>query len=108
MSKAVVPKDFAQATGRSDRKEVVPIVAKRAVRRRYPQNAGGSIERLRQTIRTSMLLTLLEDVADGTKQADPHQVTAAVALLRKVLPDLQATMISMDPARPLTIITRCE
>jgi len=65
-------------------------------------------ERVRASIKTGMLVTLLEDFASGKKECEPHQITAAVALLRKVLPDLQATMISGDPQLPLTIITRCE
>ena len=54
-----------------------------------------------------MLVARLQRIANG-EQDEPYQVTAAIALLRKVLPDLQATMISGDPQLPLTIITRAE
>jgi len=75
--------------------------------RRLPGD-GGMPERVRLSIKTGMLVSMLEDIATGKKPAESHQVTAAVALLRKVLPDLQATMISGDPNLPLTIITRAE
>jgi hypothetical protein len=65
-----------------------------------------SAERARMHIKALSLVRLLHKVADGKKQVEPHQVTAAVALLRKVMPDLQATLIGGDPARPITIITR--
>lgn len=64
-------------------------------------------ERARQLIKTSMLVARLQRIANG-EPAEPYQVTAAIALLRKVLPDLQATMISGDPQLPLTIIMRDE
>jgi hypothetical protein len=59
-------------------------------------------------IKALALVRLLHNVADGKKQVEPHQVTAAVALLRKVMPDLQATLIGGDPALPITIVTRME
>jgi hypothetical protein len=65
-------------------------------------------ERVRAQIKTAQLVKMLTDTANGVKQVEPHQVTAAVALLRKVLPDLQATLLSGDPQLPLTIITRAE
>jgi hypothetical protein len=65
-------------------------------------------ERARAAIKTGALIKMLTDTANGVKQVEPHQVTAAVALLRKVLPDLQATLLSGDPQLPLTIITRAE
>lgn len=59
-------------------------------------------------IQTGMLCSLLQRIASGEKEAEPHQVTAALGLLRKVLPDLQATLLSGDPNMPITIITRAE
>jgi hypothetical protein len=67
-----------------------------------------SPERARMMIQTGMLISELEAIGTGKKEAESHQVTALVALLRKTLPDLQATMISGDPNLPLTIITRAE
>jgi len=78
-------------------------------RRRVQASRGAqatSAERARMHIKALSLVRLLHKVADGKKQVEPHQVTAAVALLRKVMPDLQATLIGGDPARPITIITR--
>lgn len=40
--------------------------------------------------------------------AEPSQVTAALGLLKKYKPDLQAITISGDDERPLRIITRAE
>ncbi len=80
-------------------------------RRKYRGNIGrehGTSERVRQSIRAGMLVKTLQDIADGKKDAQAHQVTAALGLLRKVLPDLQATLISGDPQLPLTIITRLD
>jgi len=59
-------------------------------------------------IKTGVLIGLLHRIASGEKQVEPHQVTAAIALLRKVLPDLQATAVSGEVQLPVTIITRLE
>jgi hypothetical protein len=82
-------------------------------RRRLPRlqtriGTAQSAERARMHIKALALVRLLHNVADGKKQVEPHQVTAAVALLRKVMPDLQATLIGGDPALPITIVTRME
>jgi hypothetical protein len=79
---------------------------RRRTRSRAPTAA--SAERARQHIEALRLVRLLHRVADGKKVVEPHQVTAAVALLRKVMPDLQATLIGGDPALPITIVTRME
>ena len=86
---------------------VQPLPAGRG--RRPVQSRGSatqSAERARQHIKALTLVRLLHRVADGSKAVEPHQVTAAVALLRKVMPDLQATLIGGDPALPITIVTR--
>lgn len=50
---------------------------------------------VRERIRTGMLIDVLEKISDGTiKKFNPARVTAATALLRKVLPDLAATDIT--------------
>jgi len=77
--------------------------------KRRGRPAGHSVpERVRTQIKTALLVTRLHKIACGEVEAEPHQVTAALGLLRKVLPDLQATLISGDPQLPLTIITRAE
>lgn len=82
------------------------VTAKR--KRVTARSAAGVSERARQAIQTGQLVGLLHRIANGEKKVEPHQVTAAIALLRKVLPDLQATMVSGDPQLPITIITRLE
>jgi hypothetical protein len=77
--------------------------------KRRGRPAGHSVpERVRTQIKTALLVTRLHKIACGEVKAEPHQVTAAVALLRKVLPDLQATLITGDQNVALTIITRAE
>lgn len=49
---------------------------------------------VRDKIQASALITRLERIAQGKVTAEPHQVTAALGLLKKVLPDLTATDLS--------------
>lgn len=56
----------------------------------------------RDRIRIGMLVSRLESLAEGSIEMPPHAVTAALGLLKKVMPDLQATTISGDPENPLT------
>ena len=65
-------------------------------------------ERARESIKTGMLVALLVEFASGKRDCQPHQVTAALGLLRKALPDLQAVTLAGDANAPLTIITRLE
>lgn len=66
-------------------------------------------ERLRDQIRVTQLLKRLEGFALGENDArskkpiemSPQQVTAAVKLVGKRLPDLTATQLSSDPENPL-------
>lgn len=51
-------------------------------------------DRARERIRTSMLINRLEKIAEGKVEAEPHQVTAALGLLKKTLPDLSAQDIT--------------
>ncbi len=85
----------------------LPIVKGRRTARHLLTH-GTSAERVRATIKAAMLVQMLQDTANGTKKVEPHQVTAALGLLRKVLPDLQATLLSIDPQSQLTIIMRDE
>jgi hypothetical protein len=85
-----------------------PLPVVRGARRRGGVVGHAVPERVRAQIKTAQLVKMLTDTANGVKQVEPHQVTAAIALLRKVLPDLQATLLSGDPQLPLTIITRME
>lgn len=63
-------------------------------------------ERTRDKIRTSQLINRLNSLVSGDidpASMPPHAVTAALGLLKKVLPDLQATTISGDPNNPLHV-----
>lgn len=57
----------------------------------------------RERIKTGMLVKRLEDLSEGKIEMPPHAVTAALGLLRKVLPDLAATTISGDKKNPLVV-----
>lgn len=48
-------------------------------------------ERTRAKIKTSQIINRLEKFVDGKVEMSAAQVTAALGLLRKTLPDLQAT-----------------
>jgi hypothetical protein len=63
-------------------------------------------ERTREKIRTSQLINRLNSLVSGEidpASMPPHAVTAALGLLKKVLPDLQATTISGDQDNPLRV-----
>jgi hypothetical protein len=48
----------------------------------------------REKIQTSMLINRLQDFVKGEVEMTPHQVTAALGLLKKSLPDLSAVAIA--------------
>jgi hypothetical protein len=47
-------------------------------------------EEVRQKIRTSQLVNRLNAFVNGEVELSPHQVTAALGLIRKTMPDLSA------------------
>ena len=47
-----------------------------------------SIERMRQRIQTDTIIQRLTNLLNGEAEMPPHAVTAALGLLRKVLPDM--------------------
>ena len=51
-------------------------------------------DRHRDKIANSNILNNLIEHAEGTKKLEPSQVTAAIALLKKVLPDLQSVALT--------------
>lgn len=55
----------------------------------------------RQKIQASMIINRLSEHAIGSAEMSATQVRAAEILLKKVLPDLQATQHSGDPANPV-------
>ena len=60
-------------------------------------------EKVRERIKSSMLVNALSDHVLGNNDMKPTQITAALGLLRKVLPDLSATELSGEVARPTVI-----
>lgn len=48
-------------------------------------------DQTRDAIKTSMLINRLSDHVDGKVELAPTQVTAALGLLRKTIPDLKST-----------------
>ena len=61
----------------------------------------GLSENTRQRIKTSMLVLRLENHVQGKAKMASTQVTAALGLLKKTLPDLQVTQLAGDPDQPL-------
>jgi hypothetical protein len=57
----------------------------------------------RDKIKTGNLINRLQKVGLGEVEGSQVSVNAAIALLRKVLPDLQATQHSGDTANPVTL-----
>ena len=58
-------------------------------------------EEHRTKIQNSRILRVLIDHIEGREEVSQARVTAALGLLKKVLPDLQAVTIGGDPANPL-------
>jgi hypothetical protein len=59
----------------------------------FPQRARANAshsELVRERIRTAMLLNRLQNFVMGRIDMQPHQVTAALGVLKKTVPDLQA------------------
>jgi hypothetical protein len=82
----------------SNRKEAASSTQKRG-RGRTP--GFRMSEEHRTKIQNSRILRVLIDHVEGREEISPARVTAALGLLKKVLPDLQAMTIGGDPASPL-------
>lgn len=50
-------------------------------------------EKTRERIKTSMLINRLTSFVEGGVELNPAQVTAALGLMKKTLPDLQAVTL---------------
>jgi hypothetical protein len=61
-------------------------------------------ERTRAKIRTSQIVNRLIAFANGEVEMLPHQVTAALGLLRKVLPDLASQELTIDHVQPFAVL----
>lgn len=65
----------------------------------------------RTKIANSKILSELVKFAEGKTKPDeypPHRVTAALGLLKKVMPDLTENMIKGDEDNPVKTVTRIE
>ena len=69
------------------------------------QRGAWTPQKVRDRIRTSLLVKRLENHALNKNEMTKSQVQAATALLKKTLPDLQSidTTIRGDAAHPLVI-----
>ena len=65
-------------------------------------------EEHRTKIAKSKILQYLLEHVEGNREMSSTQVTVGVALLKKVLPDLQSTEIVGDPDNPVETVTRIE
>lgn len=96
--------EFARVTGKEWR-----MAGKKGMRWARGLASPTRNEEVRKLINESEIIKALRDHVLGSKKmTDPSQVTAAVALLRKVLPDLATTELVGDPDRPLAIAARDE
>lgn len=62
----------------------------------------------RAKIQNSNILNALIEHAEGRREMAATQVTAALGLLKKALPDLSATQISGDDENPVNLLHRIE
>lgn len=62
----------------------------------------------RVKIQNSKVLNCLIEHVEGKREMTGTQVSAGIALLKKVLPDLQSMTISGDADNPLNVVTRIE
>lgn len=60
-------------------------------------------ELTRQRIKTSMLLNRLQGLVNGEVEMPPHAVTAALGLLKKVVPDLQSVQVTGADGGPVQL-----
>lgn len=61
-------------------------------------------ELTRDKIKTSQLINRLMALANGTVEMPPHAVTAALGLLRKVLPDISAIEQTVNHVQPFAVL----
>ena len=55
----------------------------------------------RDKIKNSNILNALIEHAEGNREMSSTQVTAALGLLKKALPDLQSVEVGSDPDKPM-------
>lgn len=69
-----------------------------AARKRTAIKPGGMPEAWREKIQATVLIKHLMDHVEARKEMNKSQVTAAIALLKKVAPDLQSVAHGQDPS----------
>lgn len=57
----------------------------------------------RDKIKNSNILNALIEHVEGEREMSSTQVTAALGLLKKALPDLQSVEIGSDPEKPMKL-----
>ena len=61
-------------------------------------------DRIRQKIADAQVANTLIAHVKGSAKLEASQVTAAIALLRKVVPDLQSAEMTIDHAQPFAVL----
>lgn len=62
----------------------------------------------RTKIANSQIVRVLLEHIEGKREMSATQVTAGVALLKKVMPDLQSTELTGDADNPVEVVSRIE
>lgn len=62
----------------------------------------------RVKIQNSNILNALVEHVDGKREMSATQVSAGIALLKKVLPDLSGVTLSGDAGNPIQTVSRIE
>lgn len=62
----------------------------------------------RVKIQNSNILNALIEHAEGKRDMSSTQVSAALGLLKKIMPDLQAMQLSGDEDNPIQTVTKIE
>jgi hypothetical protein len=73
-----------------------------------PRGSGAGVKmghHHRGKIQIALLINRLHDIGLGKVEGSQVSVNAAIALLRKALPDLQAHQIGGDAENPITVRT---
>ena len=66
------------------------------------------LDSVRETIKGSQLVNSLQKHINGDLEMRPSQVTAALGLLKKIIPDLAVTQITGDDENPLRVVSKVE
>lgn len=67
-----------------------------------------AVERIRERIQADKIIKKLEGHILDSEEMTSSQVTAALGLLKKRVPDLSAVEVSGDPDNPLKAVVRVE